>query len=60
MITLMERGVSNIVTNEPDVLVRLRTEFAGLGDIERRLLAARYLLGLEPDLGAADTDGDAP
>ena len=54
MVTLMERGVSNIVTNVPDVLVRLRTEFAGLGDIERRLLAARYLLGLEPELDVAD------
>ena len=37
----------------PDVLVGLRSEFAGLSDIERRLLAARYLLGLEPELDAA-------
>jgi len=50
MIKLIERGVSNIVTNVPDVLVRLRAEFAGLSDIERRLLAARYLLGLEGEL----------
>ena len=50
MIKLIERGVSNIVTNVPDVLVRLRAEFAGLSHIERRLLAARYLLGLEPGL----------
>ena len=50
MIKLIERGVSNIVTNVPDVLVGLRAEFAGLSDIERRLLAARYLLGLEGEL----------
>jgi glycerophosphoryl diester phosphodiesterase len=61
MVTLMERGVPNIVTNRPDLLVSLRNEFAGLSDIERRLLAARYLLGLEPELhvnvpGAPSTD----
>ena len=50
MIKLIERGVSHIVTNVPDVLIRLRAEFAGLSHIERRLLAARYLLGLEPEL----------
>ena len=60
MVTLMERGVSNIVTNVPDVLVRLRSEFAGLGDIERRLLAARYLLGLEPELDGTRSDDDQP
>ncbi len=53
MITLMERGVPNIVTNRPDLLVALRTEFAGLSDIERRLLAARYLLGLKSELAIA-------
>src|SRR5207244_4318519 len=40
MITLMERGVTNIVTNVPDVLIRLRAELAGLSEFERRLLAA--------------------
>jgi glycerophosphoryl diester phosphodiesterase len=50
MITLMERGVPNIVTNRPDLLVALRDEFAGLSDIQRRLLAARYLLGLGPQV----------
>ena len=48
MVTLMERGVPNIVTNRPDLLVGLRAEFAGLTDVERRLLAAAYLLGMEP------------
>ena len=59
MIKLIERGVSNILTNVPDVLVRLRTEFAGLSHIERRLLAARYLLGLEPELVDRASDGTA-
>jgi glycerophosphoryl diester phosphodiesterase len=59
MITLMERGVPNIVTNRPDLLVALRAEFAGLGDINRRLLAARYLLGLEPTLGSG-SPAEAP
>ncbi len=45
MIKLVERGVSHIVTNVPDVLVDLRAEFAGLSDIQRWLLAASYLLG---------------
>ncbi|MGA2702767.1 MAG: glycerophosphodiester phosphodiesterase family protein [Isosphaeraceae bacterium] len=59
MIKLIERGVSNILTNVPDVLVRLRTEFAGLSHIERRLLAARYLLGLEPELVDRPSDETA-
>ena len=59
MIKLIERGVSHIVTNVPDVLVRLRAEFAGLSDIQRRLLAARYLLGLEPELDDRASDETA-
>jgi glycerophosphoryl diester phosphodiesterase len=51
MVTLMERGVGNVVTNRPDLLIQLRDEFARLSDAERRLLAARYLLGLAPELG---------
>jgi glycerophosphoryl diester phosphodiesterase len=50
MVTLIERGVPNIVTNRPDLLVALRTEFESLGEVERRLLAARYLLGMKLDL----------
>ena len=59
MISLMERGVSNIVTNVPDVLIRLRNEFAGLSELERRLLAARYLLGLEQDLVVGPSDSQS-
>lgn len=54
MLKLMERGVPNIVTNRPDLLIALRTEFAGLGVGGRRLLAARYLLGMEPTLVPPD------
>jgi glycerophosphoryl diester phosphodiesterase len=44
---LVERGVGGLVTNAPDELIRLRRELTALSDVERRLLAARYLLGLE-------------
>jgi glycerophosphoryl diester phosphodiesterase len=47
MVRLIERGVGGLVTNAPDVLIRIRRERADLTDVERRLLAARYLLGLE-------------
>jgi glycerophosphoryl diester phosphodiesterase len=49
MMRLIERGVGGIVTNSPEELVRIRRERAQLTDIERRLLAARYLLGLESE-----------
>jgi glycerophosphoryl diester phosphodiesterase len=61
MISLIERGVPNIVTNRPDLLVALRREFASLGDFDRRLLAARYLLGLEPKIDASgETSSTSP
>jgi glycerophosphoryl diester phosphodiesterase len=47
MLRLIERGVGGLVTNGPEELIRIRRERAALGDLERRLLAARYLLGLE-------------
>jgi glycerophosphoryl diester phosphodiesterase len=47
MVRLIERGVGAMVTNAPDVLLRIRREREELSDVERRLLAARYLLGLE-------------
>jgi glycerophosphoryl diester phosphodiesterase len=47
MVRLIERGVGGLVTNASDVLVRIRRERSELTDVERRLLAARYLLGLE-------------
>jgi glycerophosphoryl diester phosphodiesterase len=47
MVRLIERGVGGLVTNAPDVVIRLRREHEEMSEIERRLLAARYLLGLE-------------
>jgi glycerophosphoryl diester phosphodiesterase len=49
MVRLIERGVGGIVTNAPAELVRIRHDRARMTDLERRLLAARYLLGLEDD-----------
>jgi glycerophosphoryl diester phosphodiesterase len=49
MVRLIERGVGGQVTNAPEELIRIRSEWAALSDVQRRLLAARYLLGLESD-----------
>ncbi|QEH34186.1 Glycerophosphoryl diester phosphodiesterase [Aquisphaera giovannonii] len=57
MLGLIERGVPNIVTNRPDLLIGIRDELAGMPDVERRLLAARHLLGLEPELAARAGEG---
>ncbi len=46
MVKLIERGVGGLVTNVPEELIRIRKERAGLTDFERRLLTARYLMGL--------------
>jgi glycerophosphoryl diester phosphodiesterase len=49
MLRLIERGVGGLVTNAPEEVIRIRRERAALSDVERRLLAARYLLGLESE-----------
>jgi glycerophosphoryl diester phosphodiesterase len=49
MVRLIERGVGGQVTNAPEELIRIRREWTELSDVEHRLLAARYLLGLESD-----------
>ncbi len=48
MAVMIEKGVDNIITNDPGALVRLLRERAGLGDGERMVLASRALLGLRP------------
>jgi glycerophosphoryl diester phosphodiesterase len=48
MTRLIKRGVDNIITDDPDLLIRVRDEWAGLSGTERLLLAARVLLGLDP------------
>ncbi len=44
---LIERGVGGLVTNAPEEAIRIRRERAALGDAQRRVIAARYLLGLD-------------
>jgi glycerophosphoryl diester phosphodiesterase len=44
---LVERGVRDLITNKPEMLVRLRDERAELTDAQRLLLAYRALLGAE-------------
>jgi glycerophosphoryl diester phosphodiesterase len=48
MTHLMKRGVDNIITDDPDLLIRVRDEWARLTEPERLVLASRLLLGLPP------------
>lgn len=45
---LIKRGVDNIITDDPDLLIRVRGEWAELSGAERLVLASRLLLGLDP------------
>jgi hypothetical protein len=40
----VQHGVRNLITNDPDWLVRLRRERGELTEVQRLLLAARHLL----------------
>jgi glycerophosphoryl diester phosphodiesterase len=48
MAQLMQRGVDNIITDDPDLLIRVRGEWESRTESERLLLASRLLLGLDP------------
>ncbi len=48
MARLMKRGVDNIITDDPDLLIRVRGEWVSQTETERLLSASRLLLGLEP------------
>jgi glycerophosphoryl diester phosphodiesterase len=48
MARLMKRGVDNIITDDPDLAIRVRDEWANVTGTERLVLAARLLLGLDP------------
>jgi glycerophosphoryl diester phosphodiesterase len=48
MAQLMQRGVDNIITDDPDLLIRVRREWASQTEAEQLLLASRLLLGLDP------------
>lgn len=45
---LLKRGVDNIITNDPELAIRVRDEWAHLTGTERLVLASRLLLGLSP------------
>lgn len=47
MVRLMMRGVDNILTSDPDLLISVRKKWSDLTDAEELLLAARILLELE-------------
>ncbi len=47
MVRLMMRGVDNILTSDPDLLIGVRAKWSALSDMEQLVLAARVLLGLE-------------
>lgn len=48
MTRFLKLGVDNILTDDPDILVSLRHDWASLSGPERLLLASRVLLGLNP------------
>jgi glycerophosphoryl diester phosphodiesterase len=48
MARLIKRGVDNIITDDPDLLIRVRDEWTNLTPGERLVLASRLLLGLNP------------
>jgi glycerophosphoryl diester phosphodiesterase len=48
MARLMQRGVDNLITDDPDLLIRVRREWVNRTESERLLLASRLLLGLDP------------
>jgi glycerophosphoryl diester phosphodiesterase len=45
---LIKRGVNNIITDDPDLAIRVRDEWENLTGTERLLLTSRLLLGLDP------------
>ena len=48
MARLIQRGVDNLITNDPELSIRVRDEWANLAVPEQLLLASRLLLGLDP------------
>jgi glycerophosphoryl diester phosphodiesterase len=48
MARMTKRGVDNLITDDPDLAIRVRDEWASLTGAERLVLASRLLLGLDP------------
>ena len=47
MVRQILRGVDNLITGEPDLLIRVRSQLAEMSDAERLVLGSRVLLGLK-------------
>ena len=48
MARLMKMGVDNVITDDPDAMIRVRDGWARLSAVERLLLASSLLLGVDP------------
>lgn len=48
MLKQIKRGVDNILTSDPDLLIQIRGEWDELSGPDRLILSTRLLLGLEP------------
>lgn len=49
MYRLIKRGVDNIITDDPDLMIEVKRKWESLSSTERLVLASRLLLGLSPD-----------
>lgn len=47
MFRYLMRGIDNVITSEPDLMIAVRNRWMALSDAERLLLASRNLLGIE-------------
>jgi glycerophosphoryl diester phosphodiesterase len=47
MARFMEEGVDGIITDDPELLLRVRAEREELSDLQRLVLASRHLLGMK-------------
>jgi glycerophosphoryl diester phosphodiesterase len=48
MLTLMRRGVDNLISSDPDLAIRMRNQWSHMSPAERLLTAARMLMALDP------------
>jgi glycerophosphoryl diester phosphodiesterase len=48
MVRMIIRGVDHIITDDPDLLIQVRSDWQKLTGTERLVLASPLLLGLEP------------
>jgi glycerophosphoryl diester phosphodiesterase len=60
MARLIQRGVDNIITDDPDLLIRVSREWVSRTESEQLLLASRLLLGLDPWDASTETRTSYP